>query len=272
MGGGRCWNGAPASSFWPGWLRRHGDREAAGGGGRLGAQGDLRGALLARGVQEAGTSPSTWSVALAVKVTAAGPQGAAVTFTASATDQVDGDVPVSCTPASGATFPVGATEVACRAEDAAGNVATGGFTVTVTPEPTTPAPPGETAAGSPGARTSDAPAPPAPAPPVLAPSECPVGSAPFLPTFGPWDVPPDLSSPCYRLVKTGEGNLVGTLAGWLLVDVALPPDLAGLPATRAPELRAQRHETAHGRLGRARAGRLRGYAGSSPRGGALAPS
>jgi hypothetical protein len=165
------------------------------------------------------TAPPTLDLPDDLTAPATGPQGATVTFTASATDQVDVDVPVSCTPASGATFPVGATEVACRAEDAAGNVATGGFTVTVTPVPTTPAPPDDPPQ-EPRAppRPPAPPAPPAPAPPAPAPSECPVGSAPFLPTFGPWDAPPDLSSPCYRMVKTGEGNLVGH-GGWLLVDV-----------------------------------------------------
>jgi hypothetical protein len=35
--------------------------------------------------------------------------GARVRFAASATDEVDGLVPVTCTPASGSTFPLGAT-------------------------------------------------------------------------------------------------------------------------------------------------------------------
>ena len=57
--------------------------------------------------------------------------GAAVTYTASASDDVDGSVAVTCTPASGATFPLGTTIVDCSASDAAGNVARGSFTVTV---------------------------------------------------------------------------------------------------------------------------------------------
>jgi len=50
---------------------------------------------------------------------------------ASATDVVDGTVPVTCTPASGATFALGPTTVTCTATDAAGNTATGTFAVLV---------------------------------------------------------------------------------------------------------------------------------------------
>jgi hypothetical protein len=57
--------------------------------------------------------------------------GAQIRFAASATDRVDGPVPVTCTPASGSTFPLGATPVACSAIDRAGFAASGGFTVTV---------------------------------------------------------------------------------------------------------------------------------------------
>src|SRR2546428_3746868 len=57
--------------------------------------------------------------------------GAAYTYTASATDLLDGSVAVSCTPASGATFPFGATTVTCTATDSHANVGTKTFTVTV---------------------------------------------------------------------------------------------------------------------------------------------
>jgi hypothetical protein len=63
---------------------------------------------------------------------ATSPQGAEVTYAAAtATDLVDGSVDVSCTPASGSTFPLGTTEVTCTATDAAGNEATGSFNVIV---------------------------------------------------------------------------------------------------------------------------------------------
>jgi hypothetical protein len=56
---------------------------------------------------------------------------ASVTYSASASDLVDGSVPVSCTPASPHTFGVGTTTVNCSATDAHGNTANGSFTVTV---------------------------------------------------------------------------------------------------------------------------------------------
>jgi hypothetical protein len=58
-------------------------------------------------------------------------QGAIVTYTASANDDSDGAVAVSCSPASGATFPLGTTPVNCSAQDIAGNTATGTFNVIV---------------------------------------------------------------------------------------------------------------------------------------------
>ncbi len=54
-----------------------------------------------------------------------------VTWTASATDLVDGSVLVSCTPPSGSTFAVGQTAVACTATDAHDNSASGAFNVIV---------------------------------------------------------------------------------------------------------------------------------------------
>jgi hypothetical protein len=57
--------------------------------------------------------------------------GAVVTYTVSAVDLVDGARPVTCVPASGATFPMGTTTVNCSASDTRGNTATKSFTVTV---------------------------------------------------------------------------------------------------------------------------------------------
>jgi hypothetical protein len=48
-----------------------------------------------------------------------------------AVDLVDGAIPATCSPASGALFPIGATTVHCTAADARGNSASGDFTVTV---------------------------------------------------------------------------------------------------------------------------------------------
>jgi len=57
---------------------------------------------------------------------------ATVTYTnPTATDDVDGAVAVSCTPASGSTFAVGSTTVTCTAQDMAGNTAQSTFVVGV---------------------------------------------------------------------------------------------------------------------------------------------
>jgi hypothetical protein len=66
-----------------------------------------------------------------VTAEATGPSGAAVSYSASASDVVDGPITPTCSPASGGTFPLGATTVDCTATDAHGNEATGSFTVTV---------------------------------------------------------------------------------------------------------------------------------------------
>ncbi|MEU3612219.1 HYR domain-containing protein [Streptomyces sp. NPDC006872] len=63
---------------------------------------------------------------------ATGPDGAVITYPATATDIVDGDVKTVCEPPSGSTFPIGKTTVTCTATDAAGNTGrdTAEFTVT----------------------------------------------------------------------------------------------------------------------------------------------
>jgi hypothetical protein len=60
-----------------------------------------------------------------------------VTYTATATDNVDGAITPVCAPVSGSTFALGATTVNCHATDAAGNIGTASFVVTVqtTPPP-----------------------------------------------------------------------------------------------------------------------------------------
>lgn len=57
--------------------------------------------------------------------------GAVVTFTATATDNIDGAVTVVANPASGSTFPLGPTTVDLGAGDTAGNIAHATFTITV---------------------------------------------------------------------------------------------------------------------------------------------
>ncbi|HEX6099062.1 MAG TPA: HYR domain-containing protein [Thermoanaerobaculia bacterium] len=58
-----------------------------------------------------------------------------VTFTATAVDNIDGPVPVTCSPASGSTFPSGRTKVICTATDAHQNLALGAFFVHTTGGP-----------------------------------------------------------------------------------------------------------------------------------------
>ena len=62
---------------------------------------------------------------------ATGPNGNVVNFNATASDLVSGSVNVDCTPDSGSTFAITTTTVNCSATDAAGNKATGSFTVKV---------------------------------------------------------------------------------------------------------------------------------------------
>src|SRR5262249_15096170 len=78
------------------------------------------------------TTAPTVAVPAGPTAEATGPDGAEVTYPPpSATDVVDGTDAVSCAPASGSTFALGATTVACTAEDAAGNTGTASFHVTV---------------------------------------------------------------------------------------------------------------------------------------------
>jgi len=78
------------------------------------------------------TRPPVITVPAAQQLTTSVRAGKAVTYSASATDVVDGAVAVSCAPASGALFPVGATVVTCSAADRRGNASSASFNVTVT--------------------------------------------------------------------------------------------------------------------------------------------
>ncbi len=77
------------------------------------------------------TTPPTIATPANLVAEATSPNGAVVTFNPTATDIVSGAVAVMATPASGSTFALGATKVTLTAKDAAGNVATSAFTVTV---------------------------------------------------------------------------------------------------------------------------------------------
>ena len=77
------------------------------------------------------TTPPVLHLPLNPHVEATSADGAIYTYEATATDLVDGPVAVSCTRASGAVFPLGATTVTCTAHDAHANSDAGAFTVTV---------------------------------------------------------------------------------------------------------------------------------------------
>ena len=80
-------------------------------------------------VQDA-TAP-TLTLPADIHLLATSSSGAWVTYAASASDLVDGDLPISCSPTSGSPFPVGTSTVGCSAIDAHGNQATGNFKVSV---------------------------------------------------------------------------------------------------------------------------------------------
>ncbi len=78
------------------------------------------------------TAP-TLSLPGTVTVNASSPSGAVVTYTVTAADpdNLPSQLTISCSPASGSTFPIGTTTVTCTASDPSGNTASGGFQVVV---------------------------------------------------------------------------------------------------------------------------------------------
>jgi hypothetical protein len=77
------------------------------------------------------TTPPTLSGARNLHLKATTARGARATYKLTATDSVDGNLPVACHPTSGSRFRVGRTLVTCTAIDRDGNTATATFTVTV---------------------------------------------------------------------------------------------------------------------------------------------
>ncbi len=76
-------------------------------------------------------SGPTISVPASAQVGPTSPAGIVVSFTATASDLVDGAIAPSCAPASGSLFAVGHTTVTCTAQDAAHNSTTESFDVHV---------------------------------------------------------------------------------------------------------------------------------------------
>ena len=77
------------------------------------------------------TTAPTLTLPANLRVDGKSPSGAVVTYTAAASDLVNGGVAVTCSPASGSTFAIATTTVTCTATDASGNSSSGSFTVTV---------------------------------------------------------------------------------------------------------------------------------------------
>ena len=82
------------------------------------------------------TIPPTLSLPGDTTAEATSASGAIVFFSPTASDAVDPAPVVSCSPASGSTFPLGETTVNCSATDVVGNSSSGSFKVTV--QDTTP--------------------------------------------------------------------------------------------------------------------------------------
>jgi hypothetical protein len=77
------------------------------------------------------TTPPVLTLPADITVTATSRLGAKVSYSATATDNVDPHPTVTCTPPSGAQFPLGTTTVNCTARDASGNTTPGSFHVRV---------------------------------------------------------------------------------------------------------------------------------------------
>ncbi len=113
--------------------------------------GGYHGAARSRGFTPDVGAPVLTGVPADITVRTGDPSGAVVAYVLpAATDDESPDPTVTCDPAPGTRFPVGATVVTCTATDDYGNTATRAFTVSVTgpcgpppapPEPTTPVPP-----------------------------------------------------------------------------------------------------------------------------------
>jgi hypothetical protein len=128
-------------------------------------------------------TPPTLSCPPSITALATTPDGANVSFIATATDICDPSPAVSCTPSSGSLFPVGTTTVLCTATDAAGNSGTCSFPVIVKDIVAVPGPGGLTIAWAvPGAALESAPS-----------------------VTGPWSEVSGAISP-YTVLAAGEGT------------------------------------------------------------------
>lgn len=91
--------------------------------------GNSRGATFNVNVVDA--TPPVLTLPPDFTIAAPGTTSAVGIFSATATDLVDGDVPVTCSASSGDSFPIGNTTVSCTATDGHGNSSSGSFVITV---------------------------------------------------------------------------------------------------------------------------------------------
>jgi len=104
---------------------------------RIGASGLSGSSAITFQVDVVPNTPPTIHLPSDISAEATSPDGADVTWSATATDNEDATPPTpTCSPASGSTFPLGITTVDCSVTDSGGLQDTGSFTVTV--EDTTP--------------------------------------------------------------------------------------------------------------------------------------
>ena len=76
-------------------------------------------------------APPVLALPADITVDATGPDGTSVSYSATATDDIDPSPVVTCTPPSGSTFAIGTTTVTCTVTDSGGLSASGSFAVTV---------------------------------------------------------------------------------------------------------------------------------------------
>jgi hypothetical protein len=78
------------------------------------------------------TTPPDLRLPASVHTRTTSRHGRVLSFRPVALDAIDGEIPETCTPASPHRYPIGKTNVTCRATDKAGNRAVGNFAVYVT--------------------------------------------------------------------------------------------------------------------------------------------
>jgi hypothetical protein len=96
-----------------------------------GSSGDSDYSASASATTQADNMPPSIFAPADMLIEASGPGGTTVSFTVTASDDIDGPVSVTASPSSGSSFPLGATIVNLTAADSAGNSSHASFTVTV---------------------------------------------------------------------------------------------------------------------------------------------